>query len=115
MKSKMQVYHLPFLKQTYLITRILLLNQFNLLIINESKENFNLSENICSTIYYLEDYPGLIANRVLMPCINKSIYALYEAVSTFEGIGKALRLRTNVLKKKGWKKYLFWLILNIVI
>lgn len=43
-----------------------------------------------------EDYPGFIANRVLMPYINEAIYALYEGVSDVEGIDKALKLGTNV-------------------
>lgn len=43
-----------------------------------------------------KDYPGFIANRVLMPYINEAIYTLYEGVSTVEGIDKALKLGTNV-------------------
>lgn len=43
-----------------------------------------------------QDYPGFIANRVLMPYINEAIYALYEGVSSVEGIDKAMKLGTNV-------------------
>ena len=43
-----------------------------------------------------KDYPGFIANRILMPYINEAIYALYEGVSTVEGIDKAMKLGTNV-------------------
>ena len=42
------------------------------------------------------DYPGFIANRILMPYINEAIYALYEGVSSVEGIDKAMKLGTNV-------------------
>ena len=43
-----------------------------------------------------KDYPGFIANRILMPYINEAVYALYEGVSTVEGIDKAMKLGTNV-------------------
>jgi 3-hydroxybutyryl-CoA dehydrogenase len=42
-----------------------------------------------------QDYPGFIANRVLMPMINEAIFALYEGVATAEDIDKAMRLGTN--------------------
>lgn len=43
-----------------------------------------------------KDIPGFIANRILMPYINEAIYALYEGVSTVEGIDKGMKLGTNV-------------------
>jgi 3-hydroxybutyryl-CoA dehydrogenase len=43
-----------------------------------------------------QDYPGFIANRVLMPYINEAIYTVYEGVSTIEGVDKAMKLGTNV-------------------
>jgi 3-hydroxybutyryl-CoA dehydrogenase len=43
-----------------------------------------------------KDYPGFIANRILMPYINEAIFALYEGVSTVENIDKAMKLGTNV-------------------
>ena len=42
-----------------------------------------------------QDYPGFIANRVLMPMINEAIFALYEGVATAEDIDKAMKLGTN--------------------
>ena len=42
-----------------------------------------------------QDYPGFIANRVLMPMINEAIFALYEGVATEEDIDKAMRLGAN--------------------
>lgn len=43
-----------------------------------------------------QDYPGFIANRILMPYINEACYALMEGVSSVEGIDKAMKLGTNV-------------------
>jgi 3-hydroxybutyryl-CoA dehydrogenase len=42
-----------------------------------------------------EDYPGFIANRILMPMLNEAIFALHEGVATAEDIDKAMKLGTN--------------------
>ncbi len=39
-----------------------------------------------------EDFPAFIVNRILLPMINESIYALYEGVGTVESIDTAMRL-----------------------
>jgi 3-hydroxybutyryl-CoA dehydrogenase len=41
------------------------------------------------------DYPGFIANRILMPMINESIYALMEGVGTTEAIDTVMKLGMN--------------------
>ena len=41
------------------------------------------------------DYPGFIANRVLMPMINEAIFALMEGVGTAEAIDKVMTLGMN--------------------
>lgn len=38
------------------------------------------------------DYPGFIANRILMPMINEAIYALMEGVGTAEAIDTVMKL-----------------------
>ena len=43
-----------------------------------------------------KDYPGFIANRILMPYINEAIYALYEGVGSVEDIDTCMKLGTNV-------------------
>lgn len=43
-----------------------------------------------------KDYPGFIANRILMPYINEACYLVYENVGTIEDIDKTLKLGTNV-------------------
>jgi 3-hydroxybutyryl-CoA dehydrogenase len=40
----------------------------------------------------VNDYPGFVANRILMPMINEAIYALYEGVSGVEGIDTVMKL-----------------------
>ncbi len=39
-----------------------------------------------------EDYPGFIANRILMPMINEAIYALFEGVGKAEDIDTVMKL-----------------------
>lgn len=41
------------------------------------------------------DYPGFIANRILMPMINEAIFALYEGAGTVEAIDKVMKLGMN--------------------
>lgn len=47
------------------------------------------------TAVVVEDYPGFISNRVLIPMINEAIYALYESVATAEEIDTIMRLGMN--------------------
>lgn len=42
-----------------------------------------------------EDYPGFIANRVLMPLINEAFYALMEGVANAKDIDTTMRLGCN--------------------
>src|SRR4030095_9695168 len=41
------------------------------------------------------DYPGFIANRILMPMINEAIFALMEGVGTAESIDTVMKLGMN--------------------
>jgi 3-hydroxybutyryl-CoA dehydrogenase len=41
------------------------------------------------------DYPGFIANRVLMPMINEAIYAVMEGIGTVESIDTVMKLGMN--------------------
>jgi 3-hydroxybutyryl-CoA dehydrogenase len=40
----------------------------------------------------VNDYPGFVANRILMPMINEAIYTLYEGVAGVEEIDKVMKL-----------------------
>jgi 3-hydroxybutyryl-CoA dehydrogenase len=41
------------------------------------------------------DYPGFIANRILMPMINEAIFAVMEGVGTPEAIDAVMKLGMN--------------------
>ena len=41
------------------------------------------------------DYPGFIANRILMPMINEAVYCLYHGVGTRENIDTVMKLGAN--------------------
>ena len=40
----------------------------------------------------VEDYPGFVANRILMPMINEAIYSLFEGVAGVEAIDTVMKL-----------------------
>jgi 3-hydroxybutyryl-CoA dehydrogenase len=42
-----------------------------------------------------EDFPGFIANRILMPMINEAVFTLYEGIGTIKAIDKTMVLGTN--------------------
>ena len=64
-----------------------------------SQETFDtvklLSEKMGKTPVEANDFPGFIANRVLLPMINEAIYALFEGVGTPEAIDTVMKLGMN--------------------
>ena len=54
-----------------------------------------LSEKMGKVPVEANDYPGFIANRILMPMINESAYALMEGVGTVEAIDTVMKLGMN--------------------
>lgn len=64
---------------------------------------YNTSQQVTNTILELSrklekipvevsDYPGFVANRILMPMINEAIYTLYEGVGGVEEIDTVMKL-----------------------
>ncbi|MBC7775519.1 MAG: 3-hydroxybutyryl-CoA dehydrogenase [Phycisphaerae bacterium] len=51
-----------------------------------------LSQQLGKAPVEVNDYPGFVANRILMPMLNEAIYALYEGVSDVEGIDTVMKL-----------------------
>jgi len=51
-----------------------------------------LSKHLNKIPVEVNDYPGFIANRILMPMINEAIYALYEGVAGVEEIDNVMKL-----------------------
>lgn len=41
------------------------------------------------------DYPGFVANRILLPMINEAIYCVYEGVATPEAVDTVMKLGAN--------------------
>ncbi|HEX8170114.1 MAG TPA: 3-hydroxybutyryl-CoA dehydrogenase [Thermoanaerobaculia bacterium] len=55
----------------------------------------DLAKKMGKTPIEVNDYPGFISNRVLMPMINEAIFALYEGVATREAIDGVMKLGMN--------------------
>ncbi len=51
-----------------------------------------LSRNLGKVPVEVNDYPGFVANRILMPMINEAIYTLYEGVAGVEEIDTVMKL-----------------------
>jgi 3-hydroxybutyryl-CoA dehydrogenase len=64
-----------------------------------SQETFqtvkSLAEKMGKTPMEANDFPGFIANRILIPMINEAIYTLYEGVGTPEAIDTVMKLGMN--------------------
>ena len=55
----------------------------------------DLAKRMGKTAIEVNDYPGFISNRVLMPMINEAIFSLYEGVATREAIDGVMKLGMN--------------------
>ena len=51
-----------------------------------------LSKQIGKIPCTVNDYPGFIANRILMPMINEAVYSLFESVAGVEEIDTVMKL-----------------------
>jgi len=64
-----------------------------------SDETFNttwaLSEKFGKTPAEASDFPGFIANRILLPMINEAVYCLYHGVGKREDIDTVMKLGMN--------------------
>jgi 3-hydroxybutyryl-CoA dehydrogenase len=54
-----------------------------------------LAQKLGKTPISCNDFPGFVANRILLPMINEAIYALYEGVATVESIDGIIKLGLN--------------------
>lgn len=57
-----------------------------------TKTIVDLSKQLGKTPSVVNDYPGFIANKVLMPMINEAIYSLYEGIADVESIDTIMKL-----------------------
>jgi 3-hydroxybutyryl-CoA dehydrogenase len=62
-------------------------------------EVYQTIEDITKTLQKVpvevNDFPGFVSNRILMPMINEAIYTLYEGVATKEAIDEVMKLGMN--------------------
>jgi 3-hydroxybutyryl-CoA dehydrogenase len=54
-----------------------------------------LTERIGKTSVEVNDYPGFVSNRVLLPMINEAVFCLQEGVATRENIDQVMKLGMN--------------------
>lgn len=52
----------------------------------------SISKQLGKVPCVVNDYPGFIANRILMPMINEAVYSLYEGVAGVEEIDTVMKL-----------------------
>jgi 3-hydroxybutyryl-CoA dehydrogenase len=67
--------------------------------LDTDEETFNtvmqLSKALGKTPVEVNDYPGFVSNRVLMPMINEAIYCVMEGVASKEAVDKVMKLGMN--------------------
>jgi len=71
------------------IIRGLLTNQETL------KTVLSLTQKLDKVPVEVNDYPGFISNRVLLPMINEAVYCVMEGVATHEAIDTVMKLGMN--------------------
>ena len=54
-----------------------------------------MTRKLDKTPVEVNDFPGFVSNRILLPMINEAIYALYEGVATKEAIDDVMKLGMN--------------------
>ena len=59
------------------------------------KATRDLSLKMGKTPVPANDFPGFVANRILMPMINEAVYALFEGVGEVEDIDQIMKLGMN--------------------
>lgn len=59
------------------------------------KEINSITESLGKVPVLVNDFPGFVSNRILMPMINEAIYALYEGIASKEAIDEVMKLGMN--------------------
>ena len=55
----------------------------------------SVTKKLYKTSVLSKDFPGFIANRILMPMINEAIYTVYEGVASIEDVDTVMKLGMN--------------------
>jgi 3-hydroxybutyryl-CoA dehydrogenase len=59
------------------------------------RQTMDLARELQKTPVEVNDYPGFVSNRVLMPMINEAAFALMEGVASKEAIDEVMKLGMN--------------------
>lgn len=54
-----------------------------------------MAKSLAKVPVEVNDFPGFVSNRILLPMINEAIYTLYEGVATKEAIDEVMKLGMN--------------------
>ncbi|WNF37255.1 3-hydroxybutyryl-CoA dehydrogenase [Bacillaceae bacterium IKA-2] len=54
-----------------------------------------MTHKLNKTPVEVNDFPGFVANRILMPMINEAIYTVFEGVATVESVDEVMKLGMN--------------------
>ncbi len=54
-----------------------------------------MAENLKKTAVEVNDFPGFVSNRILMPMINEAIYTVYEGVASPKDVDEVMKLGMN--------------------
>jgi 3-hydroxybutyryl-CoA dehydrogenase len=60
-----------------------------------TRATMELAQALGKTPVEVNDYPGFVSNRVLMPMINEAVFAVYEGVATPEAVDQVMKLGMN--------------------
>lgn len=55
----------------------------------------DLSKKMGKVPVEVNDFPGFVSNRILLPMINEAIYCVYEGVATPEAVDEVMKLGMN--------------------
>lgn len=56
---------------------------------------FQLAKELGKTPVEVQDFPGFVSNRILMPMINEAVFTVYEGVATVEAVDTVMKLGMN--------------------
>ncbi|MBM7551799.1 3-hydroxybutyryl-CoA dehydrogenase [Thalassobacillus pellis] len=63
---------------------------------NETYQSIkDVTEKICKSPVEVNDFPGFVSNRILMPMINEAIYTVYEGVASPDDVDTVMKLGMN--------------------
>jgi 3-hydroxybutyryl-CoA dehydrogenase len=59
------------------------------------QQTYDLTKKLNKVPVEVNDFPGFVSNRILMPMINEAIYTVYEGVASPEAVDEVMKLGMN--------------------